>query len=439
MPFRPATLRPALFLALLAAVSPLSACGLLQDTTGADSSKPVRTYERGTMTYLERNDGGSTVRVGLNRRWGGSITEVSLDGRNFVNAFDTGREVQLSLYDIDGRGDLCAGCTGSWPWNPVQAGDRHGHTTGVLAQERTDSAVYMKTRPLEWFPDDKGGNAGRAVPTDMVYEMWVSVVPEHPRAFHVHFRATHEGADSHAATGQEVPAVFANAEFSNFIYYGGTQPWTNDALTHARMRSLNDAAWASTRFYVPERWAAFADAKGVGLTVYTPSAYPYAGGYSVATGTGSYDTNYFVPVSFFGVGPHAVIEADVYLVAGDVDAARGVVYDLHQRFPAKDICSPVLEITPPDPRAVAGVLTLAGTVVDDVALAGVEVQVDGQVAGPAEVDAPAAAAGGPPASSAFRYRLDTTRLANGARTVTVRATDTSGNATVRRIVVNVAN
>jgi hypothetical protein len=144
------------------------------------------------------------------------------------------------------------------------------------------------------------------------------------------------------------------------------------------------------------------------------------------------------------VGPHAVIDADVYLVVGDVGASRAVVYDLHQRFPAKDICSPLLDLPGRDPQAAAsGVLTVSGTVFDDVAVAGVEVLVDGQPVGSAELGgaAPGLAAtyANAPANSAFAYRLDTTRLPNGPRTVSVRATDTSGNATVRRMVVNVAN
>ena len=31
--------------------------------------------------------------------WGGSIVEVSLNGENFVNAHDAGREVQLAQFD----------------------------------------------------------------------------------------------------------------------------------------------------------------------------------------------------------------------------------------------------------------------------------------------------------------------------------------------------
>jgi len=52
--------------------------------------------------------------------WGGSIVEVSLNGTNFVNEHDTGREVQAAQYDGSAQYDNCAGCTGSFGWNPVQ-------------------------------------------------------------------------------------------------------------------------------------------------------------------------------------------------------------------------------------------------------------------------------------------------------------------------------
>jgi len=35
--------------------------------------------------------------------WGGSIVEVSVNGTNFVNADDTGQEVQPAFYDGNAR------------------------------------------------------------------------------------------------------------------------------------------------------------------------------------------------------------------------------------------------------------------------------------------------------------------------------------------------
>jgi len=60
-----------------------------------------------------------TIRIGLETAWGGSIVEVSLNGTNFVNAHDTGREVQPAFYDGNAQYDPCAGCTGVFGWDPV--------------------------------------------------------------------------------------------------------------------------------------------------------------------------------------------------------------------------------------------------------------------------------------------------------------------------------
>ena len=72
----------------------------------------VRTFQSGSVLYLESSAGADVARVGMETAWGGSIVEVSLNGENFVNAHDAGREVQLAQFDGDGT-----------PWNPTQGGD----------------------------------------------------------------------------------------------------------------------------------------------------------------------------------------------------------------------------------------------------------------------------------------------------------------------------
>ncbi|HEX8391738.1 MAG TPA: hypothetical protein VF665_05195, partial [Longimicrobium sp.] len=194
----------------------LAGCGANEGGTQPSlaAGGQVRTYGSGDMLYLERRDGATTTRIGLDRRWGGAIAEVSLNGVNMVNAYDPGREVQLSLYDGDEPGgDLCGGCEGKWPWNPVHAGDRHGHGSEVLLAQAGDSSLYVVTRPLHWLPEGRGGAPGTPGPSDMLYAMRVSVVPGSPGAFHVQYRATHMGRDTHGAAAQEVPAVYVNRGF----------------------------------------------------------------------------------------------------------------------------------------------------------------------------------------------------------------------------------
>jgi hypothetical protein len=90
-------------------VSPPAAVGMFSITVLATSSslshsasvtlttEPIvslRTFQSGSVLYLESSAGADVARVGMETAWGGSIVEVSLNGENFVNAHDAGREVQ---------------------------------------------------------------------------------------------------------------------------------------------------------------------------------------------------------------------------------------------------------------------------------------------------------------------------------------------------------
>jgi hypothetical protein len=80
----------------------------------------IQTSQNGTVLYLQSVANGHTARIGLDTKWGGAIVEVSLDGTNFVNAHDTGREVQPALYDAKDA----ASANG---WDSVLAGDKYDH------------------------------------------------------------------------------------------------------------------------------------------------------------------------------------------------------------------------------------------------------------------------------------------------------------------------
>jgi hypothetical protein len=145
-----------------------------------------------------------------------------LDGTNFVNAHDTGREVQPALYDGAAQYDSCAGCTGVFGWNPVLGGDRYDHGSPVLSQQVAPDSLYVRAQPLQWYPDDKGGGANTPVLADAYFEQTVSVVPGAPLAFDVHFKLTHFGTDQHYNAEQEFPAVYVNSAYGTLVYYGGT-------------------------------------------------------------------------------------------------------------------------------------------------------------------------------------------------------------------------
>ncbi len=396
-----------------------------------------QTSESGGVLYLQSYSSGHTARIGLNTAWGGSIVEVSLDGTNFVNAHDTGREVQPSLYDGAAKYDNCAGCSGTFGWNPVLGGDRYDHGSPVLAQQLASDSLYVKAWPLEWYPDNKGGGPNTPVESDAYFEETVSVAPGAPLAFKVHFKLTHFGTDQHYNAFQEFPAVYVNSSYGTLVYYGGTSPWANGAVTQTPIPTSPGTG----NLYSSEQWAACVDSNNLGLTVFVPDQYPYesAGSFPGSGGSGpTGDATYSLhPFTMFTVGAGAVIEGDVYLIPGDYAAARNVVYGLHKTLPSADIFTPIGNVDTPSASAtISGSnVQISGWAIDNVAVSKVEIFVDGTLKGsaPLAVDRPDVVAAYPnlaPLMCGWAFSLDSTKLTNGAHTITLHVTDTANNVAV---------
>ncbi len=394
----------------------------------------VSTYQSGSVLYLESDSGKDVSRIGLQTLWGGSIVEVSLNGTNFINEHDTGREVQVAQYDGNAQYDGCAGCSGTFGWNPVQGGDKYDAGSPLLAQTVAADSLYIKAQPFQWNPDDKGGGAGQPVVGDVYVEATVSAVLRHAFTFKVHYKITHFGTDQHANSIQEFPAVYVNLGFDTFFSNSSTNPWANSPLSPVTMPQLPQFG---PRLYASEQWGAFVDSSDNGLTVFVPGMAPYVGGFAAAgdSGPDGSGTDYFAPGTFFSFGPNTVLEGDVYLVAGDYKHARQVIYDLHNTLPAKDIFAPIGSVDSPAPNTqLSGTTNVAGWAFDDAAVSEVDVCVDGVLAGTATYggsrsdvanDWPHA-----PSAIGYNYSLNTTSYTNGPHTVEVRAIDTSGNVAV---------
>ena len=394
----------------------------------------VTTYQSGSVLYLESDSDVNTSRIGLETQWGGSIVEVSLNGTNVVNEHDTGREVQVAEYDGSAQYDACAGCSGTFGWNPVQGGDEYDHGSPVLTQTLNADSLYIEAQPYQWNPDDKGGGQSQPVLGDIYVEATVSAVTDHAFTFKVHYKITHFGTDQHADSIQEFPAVYVNLGFDRFVSDSSTNPWTNAPITSLTMPQLPRF---SPTLYASEQWGAFVDSSDQGLTVYVPGMAPYIGGFAAAGDSGptGFGTNYFAPRTFFSFGPNSVLEGDVYLVAGDYKHARQVIYDLHNRLPQKDIFSPIGSVDSPAANAqISGTFSVSGWAFDDVKVSKVDVYVDQMLAGTAVYGGsrPDVANDWPhaPAAIGYTFSLNTISYPNGAHVVGVRAVDTSGNVAV---------
>jgi hypothetical protein len=407
---------------------------LAHDATVSLTTNPViQTSQSGTILYLQSHGNGHTARIGIDTAWGGAIVEASMDGTNFVNAHDTGREVQPALYDGADKYPW-PNMTVEYGWDPVLGGDALNQGSPVLDQRLDAVSVYTETVPLQWNPEHYGGGAGAPVRTDTTFEQTITVAPGSATAFQVHYRITHTGSDTHYNTGQEFPAVYVNSSYRTFAYYDGTSPWTNGSVTTA-------SAAANPSGYAPEQSAALVDANNQGLTVFVPGVYPYWSAswpdQSAGDGPTASATVYMAPMASLTIQPGQVIEGDVYVIPGDAAAARAEVYALHQALPSSNIVTPLVTMDVPAPNAtISGSGTqMAGWAFGNSAVSAVMIYVDGLLKGSATLGGarPDVAAAYPhlaPADSGWSYSLDTATLTNGVHSLVVHATDSSGNEAV---------
>ena len=390
---------------------------------GLTAQAIVSTYQTGSLLYLESGNAIDKARVGLDTNWGGSIVEVSLNGTEFVNRHDTGREVQPSYRDGNNLN-----------YNPTLGGDLFDQGTPTISYVVGTESLFIKAQPLQWDPSSYGGGQGQPVAGDVLVEQTVTAVTSQPHTFKVHLKATHLANDQHANTGQEFPAVYTNRDYNRFIYYGGTTPWKNAPTTATLLPVLGQQPFGS--YYISEQWGALANTQNIGVTVYVPSVDPYVTSFTApdAGGGGPTDnaTNYFAPLGNLTIGPGFSFEGDFYVIAGDCTQARQIVYQLHQSLNIPDIFAPFENIDQPSGGAtVAGLTSVSGWAFDDVEVAQVEILIDGVADGTADYGLPRPDVQGvfpsSPVNVGFTYSLDTTKYTNGPHTLNVRATDSSGN------------
>jgi hypothetical protein len=366
-----------------------------------------------------------TVTVGFNMPCGGTISAIHTASiPNVIDNFDcTGRQIQLSLYDGN-AGYQC--CFEPWGWNPVQGGDKHGHGSPVLSSVITSETAYIRTRPLEWSPEWRGGGVNTPVLSDMEFEQWVSFVPGLPNVVRVAYRMTHLGIDLHAQTSQEVPATYVTLGYDSFTRYAGPAPWTDDAVTQNVAPDLRDPA--GERQPATEEWWSFVDDTQAGVTVYAPSQYRMVSSGHSATNRTNYATG-FVP---FSIGPNEVRNATNYLVVGPFAAARADIGEL-RKSASPDLLPPLGAIEFPAPGAMLSKnVKISGWAFDNEGVQSVEILVGHSVVvtaatlGQPRPDV-ASYYPGAPTNSGWNASVKSAILGPGTHTLSLRLTDIHGN------------
>ena len=269
------------------------------------------------MSWLENEK----IKIGVDLKMGGSITSLvgKSDGRELVNNFDHGRQIQMSFYS--GPNPFSAAGKQPHPawrnlgWNPVQSGDWAGNPSRVLEHRNTGAEMYTRVIPMQWPLDGVEG--------DCEFESWIRLEKQ---SVLMRCKLTNKRGDKtfYGAKHQELPAVYTTGEFRKAVTYVGDRPFTGGALSE-----WVDPGPPWKTFAATEHWAALVDSKNWGLGVWQSSTTHWKQG--AVPGQpgkwGSLDdaTGYLAPITLEHLDHNIQYEYECRLIPGSVQEIRSLV------------------------------------------------------------------------------------------------------------------
>ncbi|WP_026260587.1 hypothetical protein [Spirosoma luteum] len=290
-------------------------------TLAAPVVKSLRQAADGLQTI--END---QIRVGVNTNAGGAITYLAfvnnqggnVNTRNMVSNPDLGRQIQIGLYSGPINYSDATGWT-NLGWDPIQAGDAFGYPSKVIAFERGDNLLYVKTIPNQWGVPNEPGEA--------TIEHWVrlegNVVKVHAKV--VMFRSD---KTQYVARQQELPCVYLTGDYHNMWYYSHGSPYTNGDLTLSRIQPPATAMFGDV--FPTEPWMATTNANGYGVGLYVPNNFSWKRGYFGSDLSGdehSFEASYIAATNYVVLDHNLVYEWDYELIMGNLNTIRSYVYN----------------------------------------------------------------------------------------------------------------
>ena len=242
------------------------------------------------MEYIDNG----IIKLGVNLALGGSITYIadSKTGKNVVNNWDWGRQVQMSFFAhpvpyVENEQKPKK----HWEhigWNPIQAGDDYGNGSKVVEFEKKETSIYVKCVPMQWPLNN--------IPGECTYECWIELKDN---TVQVRARLNNARSDTNKYIGrhQELPAVYSNGEYYRLLTYRGTKPFTYDKVNRIFKKTGSGFPW--DYWLATENWAALVNEKDWGLGIYKPDNYLFIGGFAGKEGRGgTHDspTGYIAPL-----------------------------------------------------------------------------------------------------------------------------------------------
>ena len=256
------------------------------------------------------------VRIGVDLGSGGAVFWFSElpDGKNLLNHADRGRFIQQSYY---GKPDGSVWAKKPWRWNPVQGGDYKGRAAKLLEVRETAGTLYVRSIPVNW--------AGGEDVEDCRMEQWIAL---REQVACLRFRFSYRGKETHPAVHQELPAVFADYNLTDLVYYKGDAPWQDKPLSKDR------PGWPNESRATDENWAGWVGSDGRGVGVLFPgtgriTTYRHPG----PAGPKGGGCSYFAPIRTMAITPGLVFEYPVYLTIGTADEMRARFKPLAAKHP----------------------------------------------------------------------------------------------------------
>ena len=333
-------------------------------------------------------------KIGTRREWGSAVVffgkggdRPGFNGSNTIDAFDTGRELQVALYDYERGQQGCAwnascldrpeaGCGKNITflgWNPVQGGDEcnRGSDTDhvVMAPGRLEATLV----PRFWNPEWKVSDCRKPLcdspvelpnRSDVRYRQRLRFVASH--AVEIFMEYTNLSNIDHPPAFQEFPTLYSS--FGEV----GQDLWkvVDSEGRHVPVNERSNDNFFTKEFDSPGGFAALQNERlkyGVGLYYETRQrvfrAYQRRG-----------EFNNFRGLARFGLPARGKVRARAYLLIGSYETIAGSAARLDKRI------GPFGDLDTPQPDAVVdGNLTVSGWVLDNWDVTHVELLLDGEL------------------------------------------------------------
>ncbi len=280
----------------------------------------VSAKEEVDESKMEYIDNG-TIKLGVNLELGGAITYIadSSKGKNLVNNWDWGRQIQMSFF-AEPRPYIEKGQKPKkhWDhigWNPIQAGDDYGNGSKVVEFKKKKTSLYVKCIPMQWPLNN--------VPGECTYECWIELKNN---TIQVRARFNNARSDKNKYIGrhQELPAVYSNGEYYRLLTYRGDKPFTGDKVDRIPKKKGDGFPWEY--WFATENWAALVNDKDWGLGIYKPDNYLFIGGFAGKEGRGgTHDspTGYIAPLHTEILDHNITYDYNYTLILGSLNDIRG--------------------------------------------------------------------------------------------------------------------